>query len=94
MRSFLVPWLQLAVVQHLDLVLHGVEPVAAKRQQSGAALVARQHLVQRQLARFDAGHELLQLLQGRLVAGRFGGRSRGCRGLGPGGGGSARVKNR
>ena len=33
MRSFLVPWLQLAVVQHLDLVLHGVEPVAAKRQQ-------------------------------------------------------------
>ena len=90
MRSFLVPWLQLAVVQNLDLVLHGVEPVAAKRQQSGAALVARQHLVQRQLARFNAGHELLQLFQGCLVAGRFGGRS-GCgRGLGHGRGGGAR----
>ena len=77
-----------------DRDMVGIEPVAAKRQQGGAALVACQHLVQRQLARLDTGHELLQLLQGRLVAGRFGGRNRGCRGLGHGGGGSARMKNR
>ena len=91
MRSFLVPWLQLAVVQNLDLVLHGVEPVAAKRQQSGAALVARQHLVQRHLARLDAGHKLFQLFQRRFVAGGFGGERRFCRGLGHGeGSGGAR----
>ena len=81
-------------VQHLDLVLNRIQPVPTKSQQGSPALIAGKHLLQRQLTCLDAAHELLQLFQRRFVAGRFGGRSRGCRGLGHGGGGSARVKNR
>jgi len=40
-----------AVIQHLDLVFHRLQLVAAKLQQGGAALVTSQQLVQRQLAR-------------------------------------------
>jgi hypothetical protein len=52
-----VPGFEFAVLEHLDLVLHRIELGRQKRQQLGAALVLRQQLVQRQLARIQLGHQ-------------------------------------
>ncbi len=93
-RSFLPPRLQTAFVQYLDLVLHSIEPLAAKRQQGSAPLVAR-HVWSR--GRIwpdtDAANQLLQFFQRQLVgsAGSLG-RSVLGEALGMGSGRLARVK--
>jgi hypothetical protein len=53
----LPPGLEHAVIEHLDLALHRLEPLAAELQQQRRTLVAGQHLLQRQLARLDAAHQ-------------------------------------
>ena len=93
MQSFLRPRLQLTFVQHFDLVLYGIESLTAKPQQRRTPLVPGQHVVQRQLPRFDACHQLFQLLQSSFVTGRLGGHSNGGRSLGHSEGGKAQVKN-
>ena len=59
-------------IENAHLFLHGLQPVAAKRQQHGAALVTCQQLFERHLARLDAPHQLLQFFQRSFVAGRVG----------------------
>src|SRR5256885_16243418 len=59
--SILAPRGQRPLVKHLDLLLHRVELAAAIAEQLRRALVACQHLLQRQLARLDLRDELLQL---------------------------------
>ena len=48
------PWLELAVFEHLDLLLDGAEPRTAQLEQCRTAAVAVQQLIQRQLAVFHA----------------------------------------
>jgi hypothetical protein len=69
--SVLGPGRQLAFVQYLDLLLHGFELAAAKAQQLGRTLVAAEHLLQRQLTRFDLRNQLFQLLQSSFIADRL-----------------------
>ena len=66
----LYPGLEFRALQDLDLGFHGLKLVAAKLQQLRPTLVAREQLVQRQLARLEASHQPLKLLQGSFIAGR------------------------
>ena len=50
MRSFLVPWLQLAVVQNLDLVLHGLQARTAEIEQLVARIESGQLPLEQMLA--------------------------------------------
>lgn len=68
-RLVLCPGRQLALIQHLHLLLHRLELAAAKAQQLGRTLVATEHLLQRQLSGLDLRNQLLQLLQSGFVAG-------------------------
>jgi hypothetical protein len=61
-RSFGRPDLQAARVEHLDLVFDRLQLVAAEGEQCGAALVAAEQLVERQLARFEFCNQLFQFL--------------------------------
>ncbi len=65
---------QLALLQHLDLLLDGLEPRPAVLQQLGAALVAREQALERQLAAFHGGDQRLELAQRHFVARRRRGR--------------------
>ena len=68
------PGLQLAVFEDLDLLLDRLEARAAELQQLGAAAVAREQVVERELAGFHRGDERSELAQRHLVArGRRGG---------------------
>src|SRR5256885_13149248 len=61
--SILAPRGQRPLVKHLDLLLHRVELAAAIAEQLRRALVACQHLLQRQLARLDRSEEHTSELQ-------------------------------
>src|SRR6185369_17094168 len=56
--SLLRPRLERALVEHLDLVFHRLQFVAAKLQQLRAALVAGEQLFQGQLPGLDLADEL------------------------------------
>ena len=66
-----VQGLQLPVFEHLDLLLHRLQPAAAEAQQVGAAPVAVEQLVQRQLAAFHLLHQAVEFGQRLFVAGGF-----------------------
>ena len=69
-RSFRCPCLEVAGVEHLDLVFDRLQLVAAERQQGRPALVAGQQLVQRKLPGFEGRDQLFEFGQAGLVGGR------------------------